>query len=415
MKKLLRIMAVMGAAPPKSGQSASRFSLEMLEGRQLLSAAIHRPLAADAAPLPPVEASTVHRLENVSTTDANEGDLVTVTGTLIAGLPQGRYNLLIDWGDGQQQTVRPLAGAFSYTHRYADDNPSGTSKDVYLIRLTATDINNNSTIANTSTRISNVTPTLDLPAAEFVGMNAVFSKNVKIIDPGSDFWIVTVDYGDGQNLSVPTVKADKSFDLTRTYNTLGPRTITIKITDDDGASHTQTLALDVVTPTVLDEVIVNDGQRQRSGVKRLSVYFAGAVTIDAGAFRVENGAGKTTAVKFTTSVVGGRSVVNIGFKGAGVVGGSLADGKYKLLIDGSKVHGLGGDGANASFSFIRLFGDTDGNGTVDQSDAKRFNASLNKASRYRDYLDSNADGRIDTKDLAQFKKRVGKTISPFSS
>ena len=63
--------------------------------------------------------------------------------------------------------------------------------------------------------------------------------------------------------------------------------------------------------------------------------------------------------------------------------------------------------------FFRLFGDTNGNGVVDNADSFAFAKALNKSSSqagYLWYLDYNDDGKIDVNDYAQFKKRYGKTI-----
>ena len=48
----------------------------------------------------------------------------------------------VDWGDGSPvQTFSYAAGtaSFSEDHRYLDDNPSGTSLDIYTVALTLTD------------------------------------------------------------------------------------------------------------------------------------------------------------------------------------------------------------------------------------------------------------------------------------
>ena len=47
----------------------------------------------------------------------------------------------IDWGDGSTNSAALDAGAraFSVSHRYLDDNPTGTPSDAYTIGVTVSD------------------------------------------------------------------------------------------------------------------------------------------------------------------------------------------------------------------------------------------------------------------------------------
>ena len=150
---------------------------------------------------------------------------------------------------------------------------------------------------------------------------------------------------------------------------------------DDGNSPVQTIA-----PARVENVAVNDGSEQRSMVNSVTVTFDGEVTLDPGAFEVTRQDGSQVALSVAASVVNGKTVAVLTFTGSDVVAGSLADGRYTLTVRGDLVHdrwgrqldgdGDGSAGGNLSDSFFRLFGDSDGDGDVDQLDRNRFRADV---------------------------------------
>jgi hypothetical protein len=120
-------------------------------------------------------------------------------------------------------------------------------------------------------------------------------------------------------------------------------------------------------------------------------------------------------------------VVLTGLSGpGGIVGKSLADGNYRLLIDATKVRerqlnqALDGDGDGAAGGdrvdeFFRLFGDSDGNRTVDDLDLNRFRSAMRSRlgmANYRWYFDYDSDNDVDSVDYIQFLSRRGKTLNP---
>jgi pectin methylesterase-like acyl-CoA thioesterase len=174
------------------------------------------------------------------------------------------------------------------------------------------------------------------------------------------------------------------------------------------------------TDLQVQTVVVNDGSVQRSKVNSLTVTFADTVTLDPGAFELSRQEGGLVGLSVTTSVVDGRTVAVLTFAGSDIVGGSLADGHYTLIIHGNLVRdglgqrldgaGNGVVGSDRSDAFFRLFGDVDGDGRVDLSDVFSFLGSFGKRSGdagYLWYLDYNGDGRIDFGDLFQVLRRIG--------
>lgn len=147
---------------------------------------------------------------------------------------------------------------------------------------------------------------------------------------------------------------------------------------------------------------------QRSQVVKVTVSFSGAVTLDDGAFTLENIGLYTASSNVIPSnqlliapVAGDPASFEISFgSGAGVItrtgpagssrGNSLADGNYVLTINPAKVHQADGQtltgnnkfGADSAGNykpadkFFRMFGDSDGDGDVDGTDTVAFRRAI---------------------------------------
>lgn len=172
-------------------------------------------------------------------------------------------------------------------------------------------------------------------------------------------------------------------------------------------------------PTTVLGVMVNDGDAQRSMVTSLRVEFDGPVTLDPDAFELLDGDGRAIPLVTSFSETDGRTVVVLTFSGETLIGDSLADGQYTLIIHGDKVldaqgRPLDGDadgeagGDLVDVSIHRLFGDTDGDGDVDNLDFLRLRSTFRKQAGdegYLAFLDYDDDGLIDALDLAEVAKR----------
>jgi hypothetical protein len=167
----------------------------------------------------------------------------------------------------------------------------------------------------------------------------------------------------------------------------------------------------------VEQVLVNDGHAQRSKITSLTVTFDAPLNIEPNAFELRRiGARKPVDLRIALTEVDGHSVARLTFKnGRDVQFGSLANGAYILTIRGERLRDaagrlLDGDddgvaGGNYREEFVRLFGDTDGDGDVDGGDKTVFSKAYNKRSHqpgYLWYLDYNANGRIWAEDLALF-------------
>jgi hypothetical protein len=164
----------------------------------------------------------------------------------------------------------------------------------------------------------------------------------------------------------------------------------------------------------VQNIQINDGASQRSMVNSLTVTFDGLVALESDAFQVyQQGVAAPMGVHVALSESLGRTVARLTFQGPGIIGGSLADGQYQLVVRGDKIRGAGGGlldgdgdglaGGNHVDEFFRLFGDSDGDGDVDTVDAAAFKPSFRKRigdAGYLWYFDHDASGRIGAEDFA---------------
>ncbi len=204
--------------------------------------------------------------------------------------------------------------------------------------------------------------------------------------------------------------------------------------DREGNQRPQGTAHDIgayekpsVQPAVVDEVIINQGDVQRSSVDEITIVFNQIVQLvlsNGSPFTIMNKTtGETVATESQIEQIDGKTVVTLTFlPGSSVTAtGSLADGQYELSIDASAVSSDGvaldgtgnGDigqdfvfGDDQADQFFRKYGDVDGSGRVDLFDFAQFRqayAATEQESRYRSEFDSNGDGIIDLFDFAVFR------------
>jgi hypothetical protein len=176
----------------------------------------------------------------------------------------------------------------------------------------------------------------------------------------------------------------------------------------------------LTAPATVASVLVNDGSVQRSMVNSVTVTFSTVVHLDPGAFELVRQEGGVIQLQVAQAVVDGHSVDTLTFVGAGIIGGSLADGNYTLTIHGGLIQdefgqaldgaGTGVAGSDRVDTLFRLFGDADGDGHVDLGDLLRFAGTFGKHAGdpgYLWYFDYDGDGRVDGSDLVQLLRRFG--------
>ena len=169
----------------------------------------------------------------------------------------------------------------------------------------------------------------------------------------------------------------------------------------------------------VESVVVNHGRAQRSTLSVIEVYFSQVVSILDGAFQVgRRGDAAWAEVICTPRVENGKTVAELTFTGSMVdASGSLLDGEYVLLVDGSKVLNadgvaLDGDadgfaggfyafGAAQADAFFRRSGDFTGDGVVDNADLDLLRTNWGRFAEPGEFLDGDAsgDGVVNSDDL----------------
>ena len=142
------------------------------------------------------------------TAPVEETDLSTVSGTVTDPGTLDTHSVVVDWGDGTSpESVPVVGGAFSSTHAYADDNPSGTDQDVLPVTVVVKDKDNASTDELKTQTVAN-TPAYDLSFASravLVDGGTTFARTGRIVAWGGavsdrslvDLLRTEIDWGDG--------------------------------------------------------------------------------------------------------------------------------------------------------------------------------------------------------------------------
>lgn len=178
------------------------------------------------------------------------------------------------------------------------------------------------------------------------------------------------------------------------------------------------------TPPVVAETIINHGDVQRSMVTSVTVNFDQVVSLPANpadAFQLKRNDNATVNVLAAVTETSFTSV-NLTFTDGAVNGNSLADGRYTLTIlpnlvsnangqlDGNG-NGIGGDpyvlNSSGTAGIFRLFGDADGNATVNSNDFAAFRTMFGLGSSIFDF---DGDGQTNSTDFAEFRTRFGLMI-----
>jgi hypothetical protein len=124
-------------------------------------------------------------------------------------------------------------------------------------------------------------------------------------------------------------------------------------------------------------------------------------------------------VRATFDQATGRYTVVYAFSGPGTEFGSLEDGNYDLQFFNNFVQG-GGPGGPAlatavNDTFFRLFGDSNGDRQVDDTDRAAFQAAYRSRQGdfggYKAYFDFNGDGAVDMTDYYQFLRRYKQRLN----
>jgi hypothetical protein len=118
---------------------------------------------------------------------------------------------------------------------------------IVTVRVTATDGTDLTDTQVVAINVLNTAPTVVLPSSGSATRGAQVTWSGSFIDPGLDTWSATVDFGAGAGPQPLALNADKTYTLGHTYAAPGTYTITVRVSDDDGAIGRATFTV-VVNP-----------------------------------------------------------------------------------------------------------------------------------------------------------------------
>ena len=180
---------------------------------------------------------------------ATEGSSVTLSATFVDAASD-THTASIDWGDGspvEAGNVDQGPDTVGGSHVYADNG-------VFTVTLTVTDAAALTGVDSLDVTVGNATPVVDAAPNTAVFFDGPIEFAVaSFTDAGStDTHTATIDWGDG-DVSAGTVDQDAGT-VAGTHQYLlfssgtVTRTVTVTITDDDGAVASDTFTVDVVSP-----------------------------------------------------------------------------------------------------------------------------------------------------------------------
>ncbi|KPK78921.1 MAG: hypothetical protein AMJ81_14385 [Phycisphaerae bacterium SM23_33] len=189
-------------------------------------------------------------LTGLPETDLTVDEGQTVQLTASAGDPGGDP-LEYHWQvlDAQGSSVPGLEGT------EADFSFALPDEGDYTVRLTVTDSHGGTATSAMAIRAENVVPEVFVEAAE-----AVVGLPVEVtgwfVDPGDDFWLGEIDYGDGTVRPLYLTR-DKTFAVSHVYEQVGQYTISVRVDDHDGGVGLGTVVVEAavagpVTPILGD-------------------------------------------------------------------------------------------------------------------------------------------------------------------
>ncbi|MEL6108600.1 MAG: GEVED domain-containing protein, partial [Planctomycetota bacterium] len=179
----------------------------------------------------------------------------------------------------------------------------------------------------------------------------------------------------------------------------------------------------------VENVVINQGEQQRSSVSEVVVAFDSEIDVPPTAFSVVDRATmQSIGLDITTAIVDQKTVATLTFQaGDGVETrdnglNSLVDGNYELRLDATQIVGANRLAESFVFgdqeadAFFRYFGDSDGDRDSDGQDYGRFGLAFLTSTgdpNYDSGLDFDGDGDIDGQDFGRFGSRFLGNL-PFS-
>lgn len=195
------------------------------------------PLAYDPA------SNTPPQISAIDDAAIGGGSTYTANGSF-TDMHSKSWSATVDYGDGAgPETLTLSNNNFSLNHVY-----SVPGNRTLTVKVTD---NQGATGTETATILVNAAPLINPLSGGTINEGGTYIENGSITDPDSTSWTGSVDYGDGSGVQ-PLQLHSPSFTLNNIYKDDGIYTVTITVTDNQGAIATKTIQVTVnnVPPVV---------------------------------------------------------------------------------------------------------------------------------------------------------------------
>jgi chitodextrinase len=272
----------------------------------------------------------------------NEGSALTFDASASTDPDLGRTDLgrteslsyAWQFGDGSSATGQ------TPSHTFADDGS-------YTVSLTVTDAFGWQKTTSRSVTIANVAPSVSLSATSPLSTLSGDAVSVagSFTDPGSDApWQSVIAWGNGTSTSATHAQSGASITGTKSYLATGVYTITLTVTDEDGASGTQSLSANVsrrpVSGTATPSSILATDLDGDIKVTLFSDSRTNVTLLDLASVRVGPVGAGAKKVKLKADVTGTTSITLRFDRQALADAGVLAPGTTQLEVIGDLTTGM---------------------------------------------------------------------------
>ncbi len=243
---------------------------------------------------------------------ANEGDTVNLAGSFTDPGTADTHTIEWNFGDGSA----PVGGSLTPSHAYADNG-------VYTVTLTVTDKDGGVGTDTLTVTVGNVAPVVAVPAGQTVTEGGTVTlPDASFTDAGAgDTHTATIDWGDGTVEPGTVIQGAGSGSValgSHTYAEDGIYTVTVSVTDDDGAAGSNSLTI-----TVNNAAPVVEAGPDQSGAPGGTIALVPATFTDAGVEDIH-----------TATIDWGDGTTEAGAVTQGAGGGSVA-GSHAYAADGN--------------------------------------------------------------------------------